>query len=290
MLLLQWRMRRSITGIDHAVALVRELDGARARFERLGFTVAPRGVHPPELGTGNHTVMLEREYLELMGVLAPTAANARYRSALAQREGLAALALQTTSADAVVAEMTAAGVALEAPVDFARPVVLSDGIRTQAAFRTAHFAEGTAPGFHVFCCEHRTRHVTWRPELLDHANGAVALEHVLAASDDPQSDAAACARLFASTPSEASDGAVVVDTGNATIRFHSQRSLAARFRGVDLAGAATAGLVGLSLRTTSLAKAERAIAGGGVRATETADGIAIAPGDACGVLLVFAGP
>ena len=85
------------------------------------------------------------------------------------------------------------------------------------------------------------------------------------------------------------DGAIVVDTGNATIRFHSQRSLAARFRGVDLGGAATTGLVGLALRTTSLAKAEHAIAAGGVRAAPTADGIAVAPGDACGVLLVFAG-
>ena len=283
-------MHRSITGADHAVALVRDLDAARVRYERLGFTVAPRGVHPPELGTGNHTVMLEREYLELMGVLAPTAANARYRSALARREGLAALALQTTSADAVVAEMAAAGIAIDAPVDFARPVVLSDGMRTQAAFRTAHFADGTAPGFHVFCCEHRTRHVTWRPELLSHANGAVALEHVLAVSDDPRAAAATCARLFAASPSEGDDGAVVVDTGNATIRFHSPRSLAARFDGVDLGGATAVGLVGLSLRTTSAADARAALAAGDVHATETADGIAVAPGDACGVLLVFSGP
>jgi len=279
-------MRRSISGIDHAVALVRDLDDARDRFARLGFTVAPRGVHPPELGTGNHTVMLEREYLELMGVLAPTAANARYRATLARREGLAALALQTTSADAVVAEMAAAGVALETPVDFARPVVLSDGTRTQAAFRTAHFAEGAAPGFHVFCCEHRTRHVTWRPELLRHANGAVALEQVLAATSDPAGDAASCAALFAGAPSRGADGAFVVDTGNSTIRFASPSSLAETFKGIELGGAA--GLVGLVLRTTSLAQARAALAAGGVRSVATGAGVAVAPADACGVLLVLA--
>ena len=283
-------MRRSIGGIDHAVALVRDLDAARRRFARLGFTVAPRGVHPPELGTANHTVMLEREYVELMGVLAPTAANAGYRSALARREGLAALALQTTSADAVVAEMTGAGFALDAPVDFARPVVLAGGMRTQAAFRTAHFGPGAAPGFHVFCCEHRTRHVTWRPELLSHANGAVAIEHVLALGEDPRADAAACALLFASEPSERGDGAVVVDTGNATIRFHSPRSFAERFAGVDVADAGSARLVGLVVRTTSLAQARAALAAGDVRAPAVADGIAVAPADGCGVLLVFAGP
>ena len=279
-------MRRSITGIDHAVALVRDLDDARARFARLGFTVAPRGLHPPELGTANHTVMLEREYLELMGVLAPTAANERYRAALARRGGLAALALQTTSADAVVAEMARAGVVLDAPVDFARPVVLSDGTRTQAAFRTAHFADGAAPGFHVFCCEHRTRHVTWRPELLRHANAAVALDHVIAASDDPAGDAAACATLFASAPSRGADDAFVVDTGNSTIRFHSQRSLAERFGAAAPAGAA--GLVGLVLRTTSLDEARAALAAGGIGSVATADGIAVAAADACGVLLAFA--
>jgi catechol 2,3-dioxygenase-like lactoylglutathione lyase family enzyme len=281
-------MRRSISGIDHAVVLARDLDAARASYERLGFTVAPRGVHPSELGTANHTVMLEREYLELMGIVAPTPANAPYRSALERGEGLAALALQTQSADAVVAEMAAAGVALDAAVDFARPVLLSDGVRTQASFRTAHFPAGVAPGFHVFCCEHRTRHVTWRPELLRHANGALALDHVLAVSDDPAADALRCGALFASEPTKGSDGAVVVDTGNSTIRFHSARSLAARVAGADLADLRRAGLVGLSLRTASAADAEAALARGGVRAARTPSGIVVAAADACGVLLVFA--
>src|SRR5215218_1115762 len=110
-------MRRSITGIDHAVVLVHDLDAARSRYERLGFTVAPRGLHPSEHGTGNHTVMLEREYVELLGVVALTPVNAPWRQALAQGVGLAALALQTPSADAVVAEMAADGIELEAPVD-----------------------------------------------------------------------------------------------------------------------------------------------------------------------------
>ena len=280
-------MRRSITGIDHAIVLVADLDRARRDYERLGFTVAPRGLHPPEHGTANHTVMLEREYVELLGVVAPTTGNAAWRQALAEGDGLAALALQTPSADAVVAEMAAAGVALEAPVDFARPVVLADGSRSQAAFRTAHFPRGVAPGFHVFCCEHRTRHVTWRPELLHHANGAVALDNVLAASEAPAADAARVAALFAREPRAESDGAFVVDTGNGTIRFQTSASLAARFDGVDLAGLRSAGLVGMTLRTRSVADTAAALARGGVRHATTRDGIVVAPGDACGVVLVL---
>ena len=280
-------MRRSITGIDHAIAVVDDLDRARDQYERLGFTVAPRGLHPPEHGTGNHTVMLEREYVELLGVVAPTPLNAPWRHALAQGVGLAALALQTPSADAVVAELAADGVALEAPVDFARPVVLGDGTRSQAAFRTAHFPPGVAPGFHVFCCENRTRHITSRTELLHHANVAVALDHVVAASEAPAADADRVAALFAREPRADGDGAFVVDTGNSTIRFQTPASLAARLQGADLAGLRRAGLVGLTLRTRSAADAGAALARGGIRYATTRDGIVVAPRDACGVLLVL---
>jgi catechol 2,3-dioxygenase-like lactoylglutathione lyase family enzyme len=280
-------MRRSITGIDHAIVLVHDLDRARSRYERLGFTVAPRGLHPPEHGTGNHTVMLEREYVELLGIVTATAANEPWRQALAQGEGLAALALQTPSADAVVAEMAAAGVAVEAPVDFARPVVLPDGIRSQASFRLAHFPRGIASGFQVFCCEHRTRHITWRPELLHHANGAVALDHVLAASEAPEADAAKVGALFAREPRTGSDGAIVVDTGNGTIRFQTPASLAARFAPTDLSELRAGALAGMTLRTRSVAAARAALAAGGIRHATTRDGIVVAPRDACGVLLVL---
>jgi catechol 2,3-dioxygenase-like lactoylglutathione lyase family enzyme len=280
-------MRRAITGIDHCVVLVRNLDAARDRYERLGFTVAPRGLHPPDHGTGNHTVMLEREYVELMGVITPTPSNERWRRALAAREGLAAVALQTQSADAAAAEMNADGVALSTPEDFARPVVLPDGTKSQAAFRTTQFPPGVAPGFHLFCCEHRTRHITWLPELLRHANGAVALDHLLAASDDPRADAARVARLFAVTPEVEPDGAWAVDTGNSAIRFQTAQALAARYAGSDLTGLVPSGLVGMVLRTGSLAEAATALARGEVAHARTPSAIVVAPREACGILIVF---
>jgi len=280
-------MRRSITGIDHCVVLVRDLDAARQRYERLGFTVSPRGLHPPEHGTGNHTIMLEREYVELLGVLAPTPSNERWRRSLDDREGLAALALQTQSADAAAAEMGAAGIALSAPADFARPVVLPDGTRTQAAFRTAQFPAGVAPGFHLFCCEHRTRHTTWLPELLHHENGAYALDHALAASDDPRAAAEQLGRVFASAPASASDGAWSVDTGNSTVLFQTRERIAREHAGIDLAGLPGSGLVGLAVRTRSGGKVEGVLQRGGIAHARTAAGVVVAPRDACGVLLVF---
>jgi hypothetical protein len=280
-------MRRAITGIDHCIVLVRDLDAARDQYERLGFVVSPRGLHPPDHGTGNHTVMLEHEYVELLGVVAPTPSNEHWRSALETREGMSALALQTPSADDAAEEMNADAIALSAPADFARPVVLPDGTRSKAAFRTTQFPKGVAPGFHLFCCEHKTRETTWLPELLRHANGAIALDHVLAASDDPSADAATVGRLFASEPGVADDGAIGVETGNSTIRFQTPDALAARYPGADLTGLHRSGLVGLALRTRSIADAEAALMRGRIAHGRTAAGIAVAPSDACGVLLVF---
>jgi catechol 2,3-dioxygenase-like lactoylglutathione lyase family enzyme len=280
-------MRRAITGIDHCIVLVRDLDAARAQYQRLGFTVSSRGLHPPDHGTGNHTIMFEREYVELLGVVAATPSNDHWRRKLAEREGISGLALQTPSADAAAAEMNADGIALSPPADFARPVLMPDGSPAHAAFRTTQFPQGIAPGFHLFCCEHRTRHTTWLPELLHHPNGSVALDQVLAASENPRADAATVGRLFASEPKPAGDGSYAVDTGNSMIRFQTLNGLAARYAGADLSGLNTAGLIGLVVRTRSIVDAEAALASGGAAHARTNAGVAVAPQDACGVLLVF---
>ena len=115
----------------------------------------------------------------------------------------------------------------------------------------------------------------------------MALEHVLAASENPAADAAIVGRLFASEPNTTGDGAYAVDTGNSTIRFETASGLAARYAGADLGGLNASGLVGLVLRTRSIAGAEAALARGGAAHARTKAGLAVAPRDACGVLLVF---
>ena len=46
-----------IQGLDHIVVTVRDLAAAAAQWKRLGFTVSPRGLHSPQMGTANHTIM-----------------------------------------------------------------------------------------------------------------------------------------------------------------------------------------------------------------------------------------
>jgi catechol 2,3-dioxygenase-like lactoylglutathione lyase family enzyme len=65
-------MPAAITGIDHVVIAVDDLDRAEAAYRRLGFTLSPRAVHSATMGTANHTIMLEHDYFELLAVLTPT--------------------------------------------------------------------------------------------------------------------------------------------------------------------------------------------------------------------------
>ena len=57
-------MSGPITGIDHALVGVRDLEAARRAYRHLGFMVSPRGRHIG-WGTANYCVMLPDSYIEL---------------------------------------------------------------------------------------------------------------------------------------------------------------------------------------------------------------------------------
>ena len=70
---------KNVIGIDHAVVVVGDLDKAAATWKALGFTLSPRGTHSAHMGSGNYTIMLDPDYIELLGVLVPTEYNAATR-------------------------------------------------------------------------------------------------------------------------------------------------------------------------------------------------------------------
>ena len=76
-------MNRHLTGIDHLIVGVRDLEAARASFARLGFSTTPRGRHQG-WGTANYCIMLERDYLELLGIIDPSKFTNRLDERLAR--------------------------------------------------------------------------------------------------------------------------------------------------------------------------------------------------------------
>lgn len=279
---------KNIIGIDHAVVVTRDLDKAAENWKRLGFTISPRGTHSAKMGSGNYTIMLDPDYIELLGVLTETEHNAPTRSFLAQRgEGIERIALTAVDSAAGAEEIRARGYAALGPTDFERPVTMPDGTQSAAKFRIFQWPIAEAPaGIRIFACQHKTRETVWIPQLQQHANAAKHLKAVLVVSPEPAKDAAHMARMIDRQVGTEPDGAAAVPSGSnrADFVFLTKDQLGGRFPGVSLTGLPERGGAGLVLATGDLAATERSVGKAGVR---IGGGVLVAPADANGALLAF---
>jgi catechol 2,3-dioxygenase-like lactoylglutathione lyase family enzyme len=241
-------MLKCVRSIDHAVILVRDLDRARDTYERMGFTLTPRGFH--SLGSQNHCIMFGRDYLELMALPpAPPAAFQYFADFLVKGEGIGALALATEDAAAAHVELTQAGIAAEAPLALSRPVENLG----EARFTLVQLPPAETPGFRTFVCQHHTRDIVWRPEYQHHANSVAAIQSVSIATSDP----APYARLFGGFP-------------------------------VTYAGAKASAVAAIRLRVDDRTAAADSLKRGGFSFVTLKDGALVVPAaEAHGVMLVF---
>jgi catechol 2,3-dioxygenase-like lactoylglutathione lyase family enzyme len=276
----------TITGIDHLVIVVRDLERARAVYGRLGFTLSPRGEHSPPLGTANHTIMAQRDYLELLAVTTETASNLGYREALAEGEGIVSLALAAPDATSAHAAWQAAGLHPEEILRFSRPVARPSGDAIEARFEITRLPPRALPGAEVFVCGHLTREAVWLPELLDHPNTAVALRGVTIAVPDPGTAAAAWARALCVSSVAEIAGGLRITVGAQTIDLVDPRSAAARV-GTDRLPR-RAGAVAMDLAVRDLSACRAALARGGVPFREAGDRLLVAPEHAAGVAIAWA--
>src|SRR3954464_6544690 len=250
---------KNVVGIDHAVVVVKDLDHAAENWRRLGFTVSPRGTHSARMGSGNATIMLDSDYIELLGVLAETEHNAPTRAFLAERgEGIERVAFTAIDAAAGAEEIRARGYEPVGPTDFERPVTMPDGALSAAKFRIFQWPVAEAPGgLRIFACQHKTRETVWMPELMKHANGARRLKQVLVVSPQPAQDAAHLGRLTDREARPEPDGAVAVPSGSdrADFVFLNRAQLSARYPDVALTGLPERGGAGLVVVTCDPAAA-----------------------------------
>lgn len=279
---------RNVIGIDHAVIVVRDLDNAAENWRRLGFTVSPRGTHSAKIGSGNYTIMLEPDYIELLGVLVETEHNAPTRASLAKRgEGIERIAFTAIDSAAGAEEIRSRGYQPVGPTDFERPVTMPDGSLSAAKFRIFQWPIAEAPGgLRIFACQHKTRDTVWIPELMQHANGAKRLTQALVVSPEPANDAAHLARMIDREVRPEQDGAVAVPSGSdrADFIFLTKDQLGRRYPEVSLAGLPQRGGAGLVLATSDLAAAGKAVGSSGVR---SGGAVCVAPAAANGTLLIF---
>ena len=180
-------MTAGITGIDHTLINVDDLEAARKVYLRLGFSPTPRGRHP-QWGTGNYCMMLEDGYLELIGVVdqAEYAANAPNRGSRRRDNGLSAIALASDDAAAELAKASLAEVGIDAagPKDLSR-LLEGDGGDAEPRFHILHLPDGATPGISMFICRHLTPDLVRQAGWTTHRNGACRIKSIAVPVDDP---------------------------------------------------------------------------------------------------------
>lgn len=276
-------MTLSVTGIDHFVIRVADLDAGEKLFKELGFTLTPRGFHVGR-GSANHTAPLAGgNYFEL--IYLPPGADQPFPE---RREGPVALALAPSDSRTVHAELTALGYQVEAPRDLARPVRLPDGTR-DARFVNVTFPPIAPQAVGFFACQHLTRDLVWRPKWEGHANGADRVTGVIVVHPSPADLRAAYVKLYGDAAVRLDHDGLIVTLGDDTISLLAPEAFKSRFLTVPIPADLSEGwFAGATLRVRSLDKVAEILSQAGVAAARAPSGaLVLAPSDAANTLLEF---
>ncbi len=166
-----------LTGIDHIVIAVGDLDAARRSYEALGFTVVPGGRHP--VGTHNALIAFaDGSYVELIAFYERNPSH-KWWAPLQKGGGLVDFCMQTDDLPGDTAAFRKAGVAIDDPSPLSR--VRPDGYKLRWVLsipREGH--RGVAP----FLIQDETPREERVPRQTTHANGVTGIGTVTVAVTD----------------------------------------------------------------------------------------------------------
>jgi catechol 2,3-dioxygenase-like lactoylglutathione lyase family enzyme len=276
----------TLSGIDHSLVGVRDLEAARALWARLGFTVTPRGRHIG-WGTANYCIMLERGYIELLGILDPAQFTNNLDKFLETREGLMGLAFASDDPAATRARLDALGLHPDGPKDLKRYLELPEG-DVLPEFRLLFLPRSETPDLSAFVRCHLTPELIRRPAWLDHANGARALAGMTIISDRPEESAAAYRPYFGDDAVHPIPGGAEVACGQEWLRFVSCEGFTALYPGQGGWPPFAAPMP--AAMTVSVREPSRTMThlwNSAIRAERSGDRIWIAPSEANGLVLEF---
>ncbi|MFQ6017490.1 MAG: VOC family protein [Kiloniellaceae bacterium] len=281
-------MSRAITGVDHVLVGVRDLEAARLAYRRLGFTVSSRGRHVG-WGTANYCLMFPANYVELLGIVDPAQSTNKLDEFLKTREGVMGVAFACDDAAAAAKALRGAGIDAEGPKELKRVLEAAEG-ESAPAFKLVDLPAAATPGAPAFLCQHLSRPLVWQAPWLEHANGARGLVSVTGVVGDPGALALAYGGLFGFDKVRVSDGFVEVATGGAVLRFTTPDWLGRLYPGLaGLPAYPVPWLAGLRLAVRDLAWTAALLESAGTPYFRDGDRLLrLPPQAACGVLLEFA--
>jgi len=263
-----------IENIDHPVIASRDLDATRAQFERLGFTVPPRGSHI-EWGTGNLCIMFPDDYVEVRGIIDASRFTMHLDTHLEKHgEGLMGVAFGTSDVKASHAEAMANGI--------------NTGELRQLRRNFEHPAGWTQPSFelyapdaddieglmHVVVIQHLTPELIRRPDFLEHPNGCFGVSEMSGTIENVSSCATKMRHLLGHEAVAESDDRVVLTVPSG--------------QSIRLDKADSSGLSSMTMRVKDLAIAATLFRANGIVFERDDRGfIVVSPQYACGTTFVF---
>ncbi|MGH7916602.1 MAG: VOC family protein [Candidatus Binataceae bacterium] len=171
-----------VTGFDHIVIVVRDLEAAINEYWRLGFTVVRGGRHP---GIGTHNALIafaDGAYFELIAFLPPVSDTPHpWYAALQQGGGLTDFCVRTPDLEADAAAFRQAGAEIGKPFRMSRQ--RPDGYKLSWVLATV---EGALRGVVPFFIRDETPRDERVPRERSHRNGVTGIKTLtLAVSDVP---------------------------------------------------------------------------------------------------------
>jgi catechol 2,3-dioxygenase-like lactoylglutathione lyase family enzyme len=280
-------MNAPISGIDHAIVGVRDLEAARRAYAHLGFTVTPRGRH---IGwaTANYCIMFANDYIELLGIVDATQFTNNLDRFLAVREGLMSLAYATGDAAAATETLRARGIAADGPKDLKRDLELPDGT-VQPAFKLTYLPAEVSPAAPSFICQHLSRPLVWQKPWQTHDNGARGILSLTGVVADPDESAVAYGRLFGPAAVSVRRECVEVDVGGAALRLATAEGVRRLYPGLsEMPDYPRPWLCGLRLAVDNLSATAAAFDARRISYFRDGDRVLRLPAEmACGVVLEF---
>lgn len=286
----------AITGIDHVVIGVKDLEAGAEDFARLGFTISARGRHVG-WGTANYTIMFEDDYLNLMSVVDPSQNLNTLDQFLEAGEGLFRTVFATPSSARLSAWLESETGTQTVVSDIGRAAQLNGGgDETTLKFKIVHLPHAWTPGMRTYACDHLTPQLLRQAEWLSHPNGARAIAQVTVVmklsdlSDVPP----AYGRLFgdAAVTGDPKKGSVIVETGGARLQFLTRKAFTKEHYDVALdKKLPLPRLAALTLEVSDPKATALYLSGQQVEFEQETDGtVQVPPEETHGVLLEFARP
>ncbi len=275
--------------LDHLGWIGQDLAAGAEAWRRLGFTLTRQSPQMGFTGPGgalepwasaNRCAVFKSGYLELIGLTDPERHNP-WAAYLARGDGPHIAAFRVDTADAAYPSLAERVAGFDPPIQRRRmaPVGLEpDGGEIEMGFRNIFSRDDAWPEGRFIVIEHQTPEALWRPEHVEHPNGAHALVEATFVAADPGPTADRVARLTNRDARPFAGGMQLFAAGGGRITVMTPAAFVARFPGATPPARPAIGAAIVSV--SSLIALDAALAANGVSPRKTEEGLRVVAGEA----------